>query len=733
MHHFIEFHRRHIRLWIASEVIFVLAMVMFAAWTTGRRTDWGLIDPAASAGRSSKSEYIQPSATPIALASFPAQADGPFGPRQRIGEFPEGVDWLNTKTSLRLSDLKGKLVLLDFWTYCCINCMHILPTLKKAEDEFGKELVVVGVHTAKFETEKDTDNIRSAILRYEIKHPVLNDSQHLLWNQLGVSSWPTLVLIDPEGYAIWANAGEITYDKLQDVLKKATAFYKRKGTLDERQVVFDLVEIAEKETPLRFPGKVITDDQGERVFISDSNHNRIVITDRDGVVQATIGSGTQGLKDGDFENAMFNHPQGMAYRDEVLWVADTENHLIRRVDLKSKSVATVAGTGKQTETAWPGLNIGAAVPKKLMRAPLSIPLGSPWDLWIHEDDLYIAMAGPHQIWKMDLKGEGIAQYAGNGREDIVDGVLLPKRTYDEGSSSFAQPSGLSSDGKSLFVADSEGSSIRAVPLDGTGRVTTIIGTASLPRNRLFTFGDVDGPKAKALLQHPLAVAYRNGEIYVADTYNNKVKVVDANTGAVRTLVGDGQPGNTDTPAKFDEPGGLWVQQDRLYIADTNNHLIRIFDLSNRQLSTLQVTGLAPPKPKLRPEDIKLPTGIRRSKVALQPIGNEVEKLQIDLEFEVADGWKLNTYADFPIVVVQPGAIEFNMKTEAKVTDNHLQFEVMLPKTSQSTLQISVGYYYCQADEQGLCLADSVILEVPLERSTSSDSKSVQLKYAIEPE
>lgn len=707
------------RVVLASWLLAVFALLLFSYLLIPRTSE-----------RAGSKDSVAVSLAPKTLIAW--QGDGPFGPRQRIGDFPEGLDWLNTKSSLQLKDLKGKLVLLDFWTYCCINCMHILPTLKKAEDEFGDELVVVGVHTAKFTTEKDTENIRSAILRYEIKHPVLNDAEHLLWDQLGVGSWPTLVLIDPEGYAIWASAGEIPYDKLQKVLEKATTFYKRKNLLDERKVHFDLVEYSIDPTPLRFPGKILADGANDRLFISDSNHNRIVVTKTDGTLLQTIGSGRVGAEDGDYETASFNHPQGLALEGDSLWVADTENHLIRKVDLNSKKVSTVAGTGKQTETAWPGLNFGASVPKKLARTPKNTPLGSPWDLWIAQDTLWIAMAGPHQIWRMDLQGKGISQYAGNGREDIVDGALLPKRTYEEGSSSFAQPSGLSSDGKSLFVADSEGSSIRSVPLDGSGEVSTIIGTSQLPKNRLFTFGDVDGPAESARLQHPLAVAYRDGKIFVADTYNNKVRSVDAKTGEVATLIGDGKSGSSDSPPQLDEPSGLSLFNDQLYIADTNNHLIRVYNLNTSKLTTLKIEGLTPPKPKTRPEDLKIAEGAPRKKLAVQSIDATTSMIDFEVQFELPEGLKLNTLADFPITLIQSGEAKLNRRISVKVKDNKLAFQTELSALEKQTVQLAIGYFYCQADDSGLCLADTIVLEVPIERKSDSANKAIKLEYTIDP-
>jgi YVTN family beta-propeller protein len=203
------------------------------------------------------------------------------------------------------------------------------------------------------------------------------------------------------------------------------------------------------------------------------------------------------------------------------------------------------------------------------------------------------MAGVHQIWAMRLDGSGIGVYAGNGSEDIVDGPLRPRRWFEPGFAAFAQPSGLASDGSSLFVADSEGSSIRAVPLDAKRGVRTIVGTAHLRSARLFTFGDVDGRGQEVRLQHPLGITYYDGKLYVADTYNNKIKVIDPATDSTQTLVGSTTPGRTDQPAAFNQPAGITAAAGKLYVADTNNHLIRTIDLRNgNRVSTLAISGLA---------------------------------------------------------------------------------------------------------------------------------------------
>ncbi|MEE8452997.1 MAG: thioredoxin-like domain-containing protein [Thermoguttaceae bacterium] len=528
----------------------------------------------------------------VLMAGSAAQAqqmpEFPFASRMNVQRFPDGLDWLNAAGPIRpieLSELRGRFVLLDFWTYCCINCMHVLPELKKLEKAYPEELVVIGVHSAKFDNEKDTQNITEAVARHNIEHPVVNDSQMILWKRFGVQSWPTLLLIDPEGHAVWGRGGEATFEQLDEVLKKALPYYRKRKLLRPRPFELGLANDPAEKTPLRFPGKVLADEASRRLFIADSNHNRIVVTRLDGTLLETIGAGSIGLTDGDYSTAQFQQPQGMALVGKMLYVADTENHLIRKIDLDEKRVTTLAGIGSQARKPLPP---GPAL------NPLKTALSSPWALWPHGEHLYIAMAGPHQIWRMPLDGSAIGVYAGNGREDIVDGRLLPPEPYQMGYSSFAQPSGLASDGTWLYVADSEGSSIRAVPFTPRTETKTVVGTAHLPGARLFTFGDVDGTRNTVRLQHPLGVVHYEGTLYVADTYNNKIKAINPTDGTTRTIAGTGQPGLDDDGPTFNEPAGISAAFGRLYVADTNNHVIRVIDLQRgNTVSTLQITGLGP--------------------------------------------------------------------------------------------------------------------------------------------
>ncbi len=667
----------------------------------------------------------------------PIRKANPFRNRTDLPEFPKGMDWLNSKKPLTKQDLKGKIVILDFWTYCCINCMHILPELKILEKQYPNELVVIGVHSAKFDTEKDTENILNAMRRHEIEHFVVNDADHKIWDNLGVSSWPTLVLIDPEGKVLGGHSGEFKAADLVPVIDKAIEYYRGENLLDEKP--FPVDHVYNSTSPLLYPGKILADEAGGRLFISDSNHNRIVIAGLDGKLIDIIGSGAIGRDDGSYAKATFDHPQGCVLDKETLYVADTENHLLRKVDLKAKTVTTIAGVGQQAKHSWPGLDEGELsgdLPERFVGKPLQTAINSPWDLWIHDKDLYIAMAGSHQIWKMPLDESEIGPYSGNGREDIVDGELLPKRPFAKGYASFAQPSGLASDGVWLYVADSEGSSVRAVPFDSTKEVSTVVGTAELPYGRLFEFGDIDGPKEKAKLQHCIGVTFAKGKIYVADTYNNKIREVDPKSGAVKTLAGKGRksPGLSDKDGTFHEPAGLTHAKGNLYVADTNNHLIRTIDLASGKVGTLAIAGLkAPTAPKVE----KKPSfrGAAPVKVELANLKPEKNAVKLHVSLKVPAGWKIN--AEAPMSYWLDSAKEAGPADRAafgkkKLAKPATDFDISVPVkgTGEDEIAVSITYFYCEKGDDGVCKTGSVIFTVPLNIADDGSGEPVKLTYEI---
>ncbi len=616
-------------------------------------------------------------------------------------EFPTKFAWHNVDKPLTLRGLRGKIVLLDFWTYGCINCIHVLPDLKKLERKYPNELVVIGVHSAKFENESDAANIRNALLRYNIQHPVVVDQKMRIWNDFTVNAWPSFVLIAPNGKVVGSVAGEGNYNTLDQNISQLVQKFRANGQLNETPLKFALEAAKLSPTPLWYPGKVLADEASGKLFIADSNHNRILITDWDGNVEAAVGSGVLGAQDGSFEEATFSGPQGMALQrgadgNLTLYVADTNNHLIRALDLKSGTVSTLAGTGKQA--AWRasgGVGTQAA-------------LASPWDLQLVESTLYVAMAGPHQIWKLDLDSKAVAPWAGSGKEARIDGNLQ--------SAALAQPSGLATDGKELFFADSESSSVRAVDLPETGTSVRTLAGGDPNSGDLFTFGDRDGKRGQTLLQHPLGVAYQNGKLYVADTYNHKIKVVDPKSGQTNTFVGGGRGDKSGTQAQFYEPGGISIAGDKLFVADTNNHTIKVIDLATKSTSTLILKNV-PPAQEAEPERKVRPTNPEAGTIALQPVvlaPNTQSELVLDVKLPTAH--KLNEGSPQRVQVRVEGS-GVNLSTTL-VKDGDLQLPLRVPvKTgaagSKGSVVLSASIFYCTSNA-GLCKFKTLRFRAPYE-------------------
>lgn len=618
-------------------------------------------------------------------------------------EFPEGMEWLNTERPLSIRQLKGKLVLLDFWTFCCINCIHIIPDLKKLEHKYANELVVIGVHSAKFPAERGTENIRQAILRYEIEHPVVNDHEMQVWQSYTANSWPTLFLIDPAGKVVAYMSGEGVYAQLDGIIAKVISTFDAKKMIDRRPLNLKLERQRTPTSVLAFPGKVLADEKSKQLFISDSNHNRIVVVSLDdSSVKEVIGSGEIGLKDGNFETAAFNHPQGVVLDGVVLYVADTENHALRAIDLARRTVATIAGTGEQLQQRVTFGGRGK-----------DIALSSPWDLTMQNGILYIAMAGPHQLWQMNPKTGGIAPYAGSGREARIDGRLA--------EAALAQPSGITSDGKKLYFADSEVSSIRSADLDPNGRVETIVG------EDLFEFGDRDGKGPVVRLQHPLGVAYSDGWLYVADTYNNKIKRVSAKERTSETFVGTGENGMQDGDrATLNEPSGVSVALGKLFIADTNNHLIRVVDLKTRRTETLQIKGLD----KLRPRRAKQFAG-EAIELPVQSI--EPGDATLTLQLELPAGYKLNAQAPTALTIAASPGQAVSLRGGAEQVFSNPRFPVSAPvkvSEGEAVLRADFVIYYCEAVKESLCFFKEARVNIPVKVVKGSGNHTLSGTYKL---
>ncbi|CAN3981721.1 NHL repeat containing protein [Kitasatospora purpeofusca] len=463
--------------------------------------------------------------------------------RVRAPELVGAGGWLNTGgKELTLADFRGKITVLDFWTFCCINCLHVLDELRELEEKHRDTVVIVGVHSPKFVHEADHRAVVDAVERYEVHHPVLDDPELVTWKQYAVRAWPTLVVIDPEGYVVAQHAGEGHAHAIARLVEELEAEHAAKGTLRRGDGPYVAPEPTAGD--LKFPGKAVRLPNGH-FLVADSGHHSLVELEADGeTVVRRIGDGVRGLVDG--TGPRFSEPQGLALLPagsayDVI-VADTVNHALRGVRLADGEVTTLAGTGRQW---WQGSATEGAARE--------VDLSSPWDVAWFDGRVWIAMAGVHQLWAYDPAAGTVGVAAGTTNEGLVDGPAA--------EAWFAQPSGLavSADGERLWVADSETSSLRWVSRE-TKEVHSAVGTG------LFDFGHRDGAAEQALLQHPLGVTVLpDGSVAVSDTYNHALRRYDPASGEVSTLATD-----------LREPSGaVLVDQDIVVVESARHRLTRL--------------------------------------------------------------------------------------------------------------------------------------------------------------
>lgn len=624
-------------------------------------------------------------------------------------EFPATYDWFNVSRPLSMSgDLRGKIVLLDFWTQGCINCIHIIPDLHRLEAEFPDEVVVIAVHWAKFPSERESSAVREASIRYGRQQPIVNDDQEILRTQYGVNAWPTVAVVDPTGKVVGTIAGEGVYDRLQPVIEIMAAEYGHNGLVDQTPLG-ELLEVAPAlPTVLSFPGKVLADEAGGRLFIADTGRHRILVATLAGELVDVIGSGAEGRVDGGFSETTFRRPQGMALsRDgSTLYVADRENHLIRAADLRTREVTTIAGTGEPVTVFTPGPAAQTAI-------------ASPWDLHLEGDLLYIAGAGRHQLWLMNLTSGVIDSFAGTGAEGLDDGFRL--------ASTLSQPSGLAASDGVLYFTDPEASAVRQVSLGLDGQLDTLVG------KHLFVWGDELGSFDETLLQHAIGIEHvgedsGSGVLYIADTYNHKIKVLDLDSKTSSLAAGDGIAGLRDgagADARLAEPSGLSATSDTLYVADTNNHRIRMLDLATGELSTLALSNL----------EIATVTmaGVIEDDVVLLPQQVAPGPVEIVLDLRVPEGYKFNTDGLFEFEWSAGGDVlrpQDTARYEARGPEMPLRLAgTISADTGTTVLEATAVVFYCPAVDETFCLIRDVNFTAPIEVDPAGAS-SIQLPHQL---
>ncbi|WP_298254317.1 NHL domain-containing thioredoxin family protein [uncultured Arthrobacter sp.] len=605
-----------------------------------------------------------------------------------------GRNWLNTGgRQLQLEDLRGKIVILDFWTFCCINCLHVIDELRPLEQAYPDVLVTVGVHSPKFEHEADPAALASAVERYDIRHPVLDDPKLDTWAAYTARAWPTLVVIDPEGYIVAHLSGEGHAAGLASLVEELVVEHEAKGTLHRGDGPY--VAAPSTAGALKFPGKLLALREAGTFLVGDTGHHRLVELEADlTTVRRTIGSGTKGFSDGGSTEAEFNEPQGLALLPTALAaevgydvvVADSVNHRLRGVDLATGRVTTLAGNGTQRlldsgNHTRAGLQENAREVGAESEAPrltethlgtdaLDVSLSSPWDVVYSSvlERVVIAMAGTHQIFSYDPRTHAVDVLAGTGLEGLLDG--------EASTAWFAQPSGLAEDGNgTLWVADSETSAVRSLTFEEIdGRIRTRVGTAI--GTGLFDFGFRDGDAEQARLQHPLGVtALPDGSVAIADTYNGAVRRYDPSTREVSTLL-----------RGLAEPSDVLV--DLGPVADGGDPLLIVVEANSHQL-------VRTPLPR---QALAVDEGASRTQRPTTPVSEG--PLAVTVRFTAPTGQKLDDRWGDPTQLKISSSPE-SLIVSGGGTSQGLTREVVLsPEVGDGVLHITARAASCDGEPGG---------------------------------
>ncbi len=640
------------------------------------------------------------SAIYIATINNPAYAIG----RGQVGEYHKAIAihnrWLNIARAPRPSDLTNRIILLNFWAYSRASAMQVVPELDYLKDKFKDKLTIISVHAAKFKNEKNSDNIRNALMKIGIKHAVVNDALFRVWQSFNVNNWPTLILIDPAGNIVKTYNSVGGTDKVEEEIDR---LIKKHRNVRTDPLPTYLERYNAPEYVLRYPGKITyVEDIGGKpaLFISDSGHNRILAVRPDtGKVFITIGSGHIGKYDGNLKKSQFYNPQGTLYRDGILYVADANNHLIRKVDLLNNRVTSIAGTG----------NRGDIVRLIKDAKAVKYPLTTPWDLAFYptKNEITIAMMGTNQLWTYDITEKTMRILAGSGTREFIDDGVYPENSLSE-------PSALAVHKGKLYFTDSDTSSLRVFE---NGSIYTLIGKG------LFDFGFKDGNIWYGLMQHPLGLFVDDDGAYIADTYNHSIRKFSHKFQKIGKFSGKGKRGmETETirNARYNEPSDIIKVGDLFYVADTNNHLIRVIDTKDNKVGFLKIF---PMKMEEILEPVSILYNVKRLDLSSNFPPGEGNKFKLQL----SKGWKINKKMPNWAIVFQVNARE---DSEVSIVKTYSQEEILNGELNLSLLS-SVDYrlqgtfYFCEDKKEGRCLVQSVDEKFATKRDfVDSDEKII---------
>ncbi|CAF0745669.1 unnamed protein product [Adineta ricciae] len=485
-----------------------------------------------------------------------------------------------------------KIVIAYFWTFSNIHSSHMMPKLIGIDKRYSTAgVTIIGIHSPKYEHEKNKANVRHAMEEQSLPFNVVNDSSLSVWKHVGCQIWPTVLVFGPDAIPIFIFEGENHVQHTETFLAFALAYYK--SSVRASPNISAAIKMSpddpaasgatSKPAKFTYPSHLCITSSGQ-MCISYAGSNQLILCEIDGKVLEVVGNGHPGMADGDISQVEFDSPRGMAEYNSCIYIADTNNHAIRVFDPNSRRVLTLIGTGRLGTDKVGGL-------KRSQQ-----PIASPWDLCItespfdHKTVLLISMAGQHQIWayafeetqwwnNLTLQKNACLAIIGSGEEGN-------RNDPEPMSATLAAPRGICNgimNGQPvLFIADSNSSSIRVVTLQN-GNVSNLIGGDADPTN-LSAFGDLDGSGFNAKFQYPLGVAfhYPSSQLYITDTYNNKLKRVDMTTLTcssyfVTDIDTKKQRGESNS-AKFNEPQGITIFDHFMFIADKNNSHVKRIDL-----------------------------------------------------------------------------------------------------------------------------------------------------------
>jgi len=590
--------------------------------------------------------------------------------------------WLNSTRKIEISDLKDRAILLHFWNRSCISCVEALPDIKKLENELGSKITVIGVYSSKFENEKDLSVIRNAVLKHDITSLVLTDTDLKLWKKFKVNAWPTFILINPNGREYERHEGINSVKKLVKDAKSMVNKYRYQINREPLPLLPEkynqIGNILSFPSKLEYTSNFIDGSRAtSAIFIANSGQNNIVATSLIGGILFKIGSGKEGLADGNFEEAAFNAPQGILFDDQKLYIADTGNHALRVADFKTRKVTTLTAGGKK------GGIISATTDA------VETNLSSPTDIefFPSKDVIVISNSGSNQILSFNLKTNKISVLAGNGESGKTDGKYP--------NNSLAQTSDMVVLKNKLYFLDAITSALRV--LDEAGNVRTL---------------------ASSGLQHPLALTADDSGIYIADSFNNRIRKYGVSTQKLTDLVGGEIGDAVGSKTRFNSPEGIISIMNSFYISDANNNRVLVVNRSKLHSELLDVI---PPLKLPREGFLEYLPNLKKS----EPASVKADE-KITLKIDLNKGWKINE--DGPSFINLLEIIDEDKANLLASFDWYFvkQKEMKLPKLSAGKDYLLQGViYYCEDKSNALCYVKSYEQKVSV-----GDDKSVQIDIKL---